>query len=164
MMVIAAHLTHTLWGKLVATTLRTISSPCGVSGDAPGPRPGDALPVEESLKRGGVPRLPGGCWRQVDADTFEVDCDGGQDVLDVGLFFASVAALAHAVAVDELADRALDGGSQRVAREPFLGLLLGSGLGLDVVELARQESDLAGVSARAGALAARTSPTRRANP
>jgi hypothetical protein len=42
-------------------------------------------------------------------DAIEVDSDGGQDVLDVGPFFAAVAALAHAGAVDELAVRALEG-------------------------------------------------------
>ncbi|MFJ8098504.1 hypothetical protein [Streptomyces griseofuscus] len=86
----------------------------------------------------------------MDVDAFEVDRDGGQDVLDVSLGFAAVAALAHAVAVDELADRALDGGPQRVARELFLGLLLGPGFGLDVVELAGEECEQACVAAGAG--------------
>jgi hypothetical protein len=60
---------------------------------------------------------------------------------------AAVAALAHAVAVDGLADGALDGGPQRVAGPPFLDLLLGPGLGLDVVELSGQEGHLPGVGA-----------------
>nr|WSZ20510.1 hypothetical protein OH837_48105 [Streptomyces canus] len=77
----------------------------------------------------------------MDADAFEVDRDGGQYVLDVGLLFAAVAALPHAVTVDELADRAIDGGPQRVTREPFPGLLLGPRLGLGVVLMAVVDAD-----------------------
>ncbi|MGN9822073.1 hypothetical protein ACTMUQ_43205 [Streptomyces sp. SD11] len=150
MTLIAVRLTHTLWGKVVATTLRTIISACGVGGDASGPRPGNVLPIKEALECGWVPGLPGGRRRQVDTDAFEIDRDSGQDVLDVGLGFTSVAAPAHAVAVDELADCAFDGGPQRVAREPFLGLLLGPGLGLNVVELAGKEREQAHVAAGLG--------------
>jgi len=128
-------------------SLRTGSSACGVDSDAPGPRAGDVLPVEEILKSGWGAGLSSWRRREVGVDAFEVDRDGRQDMLDVGLVFASVAALAHAVAIDELADRALDGGPQRVARQPFLGLLLGPRLGLDVVEIARQEGDFPGVGA-----------------
>lgn len=69
-----------VWGNVVSTTLRTITSACGVGGDAPGPGPGNVLPVEESLKCGSIPRLPSRCRRQVDADAFEVDRDGGQSL------------------------------------------------------------------------------------
>jgi hypothetical protein len=44
------------------------------------------------------------------AEAFDVDGDGGEDVLEVGLGLASVAAVAHAVAVGELAEGALDAG------------------------------------------------------
>ena len=42
------------------------------------------------------------------AESLDVDRDGGQDVLKVGFGLAAVAAVAHAVAVGELADGALD--------------------------------------------------------
>jgi hypothetical protein len=48
---------------------------------------------------------PGFRRRQL-AEAFDVDGDGGQDVLQTGFGLASVAAVAHAVAVGELADGA----------------------------------------------------------
>ena len=42
------------------------------------------------------------------AEAFDAVGDGGQDMLQVGLRLSSVAAMAHAVAVSELADGALD--------------------------------------------------------
>lgn len=96
-------------GKVVGATLSVIKSACGVDGNAPGPGSRDVLPFEQALESRWVPGLPRWCWRQVGTDAFEVDRDGGQDVLDVSLVLAAVAAQAHAVAVDELADRALRG-------------------------------------------------------
>jgi hypothetical protein len=42
------------------------------------------------------------------AETLDVDGDSGEDVLQVGFGLSAVAAVAHAVAVGELADGALD--------------------------------------------------------
>jgi len=44
------------------------------------------------------------------AEALDVDGDGDEDVLEVGLGLASVGAMAHAVAAGELADDALDAG------------------------------------------------------
>ena len=52
------------------------------------------------------------------AEAFDVDRDGGQDVLQVGLGLSPVAAVAHAVAAGELADGALDAGPDGVALVP----------------------------------------------
>ena len=52
------------------------------------------------------------------AEAFDVDGDGGQDVLQVGFGLASVAAVAHVVAAGELADGALDAGPDGVALVP----------------------------------------------
>jgi len=53
-------------------------------------------------------RQPGGCalagWEL--AEALDVDRDGGQDMLQVGLGLSPVAAVAHAVAAGELADGA----------------------------------------------------------
>ena len=57
------------------------------------------------------------------AEAFDVDGDGGQDVLQVGLGLSPVAAVAHAVAMGELADGALDAGPDGVAPVPG-GVLL----------------------------------------
>ena len=57
------------------------------------------------------------------AEAFDVDGDGGQDVLQVGFGLSPVAAVAHAVAAGELADGALDAGPHRVALAPG-GVLL----------------------------------------
>jgi hypothetical protein len=57
------------------------------------------------------------------AEALDVDGDGGQDVLQVGLGLSPVAAVAHAVAAGELADGALDAGPYRVALVPG-GVLL----------------------------------------
>ena len=71
------------------------------------------------------------------AEAFDVDGDGGEDVLEVGLGLPAVAAVAHAVAVGELADGALDAGSDGVALVPGGVLLVGAVAGLQLVELAR---------------------------
>jgi hypothetical protein len=87
------------------------------------------------------------CWwswgrvfaRQL-AEAFDVDGDGGQDVLQVGFGLASVAAVAHAVAVRELADGALDAGPHGVAFVPGGVLLVSAVADLQLVELARGEA------------------------
>jgi hypothetical protein len=66
------------------------------------------------------------------AEALNVDGDGGQDVLEVGLVLSSVAAAAHAVAVDELVDRAFDSGADRVAGLPLGCLLLAADSKLQV--------------------------------
>lgn len=71
----------------MVSTFGVINSCCGVGGDTPGPGPGDALPVEEALESGRIAGLSGGCRRRMDVDAFEVDRDGGQGVLVVGLGF-----------------------------------------------------------------------------
>ena len=58
------------------------------------------------------------------AEAFDVDGDGGQDVLQVGFGLSPVAAVAHAVAAGELADSSLDAGSHRVALAPGRVLLV----------------------------------------
>nr|WP_236584628.1 hypothetical protein [Streptomyces sp. MBT53] len=88
----------------------------------------------------------------MDVDAFETDRDGGEDVLDARLVFATVAVLAHAVAIDELADRALDSDPPRVVRQPFLGLLLSPRFGLDLAEIAREDGDFPGTGAGRGGL------------
>jgi hypothetical protein len=57
------------------------------------------------------------------AEPFDVDGDGSEDVLEVGFGLPSVAAVAHAVAMGELADGALDARPHRVALVPG-GVLL----------------------------------------
>jgi len=57
------------------------------------------------------------------AEAFDVDGDGGQDVLQVGLGLSPIAAVAHAVAAGALADGALDAGPGGVALLPG-GVLL----------------------------------------
>ena len=74
------------------------------------------------------------------AEAFDVDGDGGEHVLQVGLGLAPVAAVAHAVAVGELADGALDAGPHSVALVPGGVLLVGAVTGLQLVELARGEA------------------------
>ena len=71
------------------------------------------------------------------AEAFDVDRDGGQDMLQVGLGLSPVAAVAHAVAAGELADGSLDAGPHRVALAPGGVLLVGAVADLQVVELAR---------------------------
>jgi hypothetical protein len=69
------------------------------------------------------------------AEAFDVDRDGREDVLDVGLRDASVAAAAHLVAVREFVDGALDPGPARVSASPVRVLLVGTVLGLEFVEV-----------------------------
>ena len=71
------------------------------------------------------------------AEAFDVDGDGGQDVLQVGFGLSPVAAVAHAVAAGELADGALDAGPHRVALVPGGVLLVSAVTDLQLVELAR---------------------------
>src|SRR5690349_4052119 len=99
----------------------------------------DAVLVKVVLERR---RQPGGCalagWQL--AEALDVDRDGGQDVLEVGLGLSPVAAVAHAVAAGELADRALDAGPDRVALVPGGVLLVSAVANLQLVELARREA------------------------
>ena len=60
------------------------------------------------------------------AEALDVDGDGGEDVLDVGLGLVSVAAVAHAVAAGERAHGALDAGPDCVALAPGGVLLVGA--------------------------------------
>jgi hypothetical protein len=87
-------------------------------------------------------RRPRGCalagWEL--AEALDVDRDGGEDVLRVGLGLPAVAAVAHAVAAGELADSALDAGPHSVALMPGGVLLVGAVAGLQLVELARGEA------------------------
>ena len=69
------------------------------------------------------------------AEAFDVDRDGGQDVLEVGFGLAAIAAVAHAVAVGELADGAFDAGPDGVALVPGGVLLVGAVADLQLVEL-----------------------------
>jgi hypothetical protein len=71
------------------------------------------------------------------AEAFDVDRDGGQDMLQVGLGLSSAAAVAHAVTAGELADGAVDAGPHGVALVPGGVLLVGAVAGLQLVELAR---------------------------
>jgi hypothetical protein len=71
------------------------------------------------------------------AEAFDVDRDGGQDVLEVGLGLPAVAAVAHAVAAGELADGALDAGPDRVELVSGGVLLAGAVADLQLVELAQ---------------------------
>jgi hypothetical protein len=73
--------------------------------------------VEVVLER---PLVVAGCFLAVRllAEAFDVDGDGGQDVLEVGFGLAPVAAVTHAVAVGELTDGALDAGPDGVALAP----------------------------------------------
>jgi hypothetical protein len=95
----------------------------------------DALLVEVVLEGS---RWSWGCAlaRRLSAEAFDVDGDGGEYVLQVGLGQAAVSAVAHAVAVGELADRALDAGPHRVALVPGRFLLLGTVAYLQFVQLA----------------------------
>jgi hypothetical protein len=84
-------------------------------------------------------RWPRGCalaGRHL-AEALDVDRDGGQDVLQVSLGLALVAAVAHAVAAGELADGALNAGPDGVALVPGGVLLVGAVANLQLVELAR---------------------------
>src|SRR5215831_13435423 len=87
----------------------------------------------------GTRSAAGGCalvgWEL--AEAFDVDRDGGQDMLQVGLGLSPVAAVAHAVAAGELADGALDAGPHSVALVPGGVLLVGAVADLQLVELAR---------------------------
>jgi hypothetical protein len=56
------------------------------------------------LERGGLPLSL--AWRFVGVEAFDVDRDGGQDVLGVGLGMSVVAAVACPAAVGELGDSA----------------------------------------------------------
>jgi hypothetical protein len=60
------------------------------------------------------------------AAAFDVNRDGGQDILQVSLGLSPVAAVAHAVAAGELADGALDAGPHGVALVPGGILLAGA--------------------------------------
>ena len=71
------------------------------------------------------------------AEALDVDRDGGQDMLQVGLGMSPVAAVAHAVAAGKLADGALEAGSHGVALVPGGVLLVGAVADLQFVELAR---------------------------
>jgi len=72
-------------------------------------------------------------------------------MLRVGLGLSPVAAVAHAVAVGELADGALDAGPGGVALVPGGVLLAGAVADLQLVELARGEAHGALAVARGGA-------------
>jgi len=74
------------------------------------------------------------------AEAFDVDGDGGQDVLQVGLGLSPVAAVAHAVAAGELADGARDAGPHCIALVPGGILLVGAAADLQFIELARGEA------------------------
>ena len=74
------------------------------------------------------------------AEAFDVDRDGGQDMLQVGLGLSPVAAVAHAVAAGEFADGALDAGPHCVALVPGGILLVSAVAGLQLAELARGEA------------------------
>lgn len=76
-----------------------------------------------------------GWWQS--AEALDVDGDGRQDVLDVGLSLSLVATASHSVSVGELVDRALHSGANRVAGLPFGRLLLGADAELQVAELSR---------------------------
>src|SRR5215831_8468729 len=101
----------------------------------------------------GTRSAAGGCalvgWEL--AEAFDVDRDGGQDMLQVGLGLSPVAAVAHAVAAGELADGALDAGPHGVALMPGEVLLVGAVAGLQLVELAREEAHSALAVAGGGA-------------
>ena len=92
--------------------------------------------VEVVLERRWRSRGPALTGRRL-AEAFDVDGDGGQNVLEVGFGLSPVAAVAHAVAVSELADGALDAGPDGVALAPGGVLLVGAVTGLQLVELTR---------------------------
>jgi hypothetical protein len=69
------------------------------------------------------------CSRLGVAEALDVDGDGGQDVLQVGLGLSPVAAAAHAVTAGDFADGALDAGLRGVALVPGGILLVGRGCG-----------------------------------
>jgi hypothetical protein len=71
------------------------------------------------------------------AEALDVDGDGGEDVLEVGLGLASAAAVAHVVAVGELADGALDAGPDGVALVPGGILLVSAVTDLQFEQFAR---------------------------
>lgn len=73
------------------------------------------------------------------AEAFDVDGDGGQDVLQVGFGLSPVAAVAHAVAVGGLADGALDAGPDGVAFVPGGVLLVGAVADLQFEQFPRGE-------------------------
>jgi hypothetical protein len=81
--------------------------------------------VEVVLKRRWWSRGCALAGRQL-AEPFDVDSDGGEHVLEVGLGLPPVAAVAHAVAVGELTDGALDAGPDGVALVPGGVLLVGA--------------------------------------
>src|SRR5262249_35607770 len=121
---------------------------------APGLRPGDLVLIEVGLE-GGRSAWPGcflGRWEA--AEALDVDGDGGQDVLDVGLFLSSVAAASHAVSVGELVDCSLYSGADRVAGFPLGCLLLGTDAELQVAEFSWGKADGAGAFAGGGGLGA----------
>ncbi len=64
----------------------------------------DVVLVQEILEGGGPSDRRCSSGRLQSAETLDVDGDGREDVLEVGLVLASVAAAAHAVAVGELVD------------------------------------------------------------
>src|SRR4051812_2224685 len=119
---------------------------------SPGLRPGYLALVEVVLE--GSRPTERGCFlgRWQSAEALDVDGDGGQDVLDVGLSLSSVAATAHTVAVGELVDRALHSGAHRVAGLPLGRLLLGADAELQVAEFSWGKADGAGAFAGGGAL------------
>ena len=99
---------------------------------SPGLRPGYLALVEVVLE--GSRPAGRGCFfgRRQSAEALDVDGDGRQDVLDVG--FSLSAAVAYAVCVGELVDRALHSGADRVAGLPLGRLLLGTDAELQVTE------------------------------
>ena len=74
------------------------------------------------------------------AEALDVDRDGGQDVLQVGLGLSPVAAVAHAVAMGGFADGALDAGPHRVALVPGRVLLVSTVTDLQFEQFARGEA------------------------
>jgi hypothetical protein len=91
------------------------------------------------------------CRRGQLAEALDVDGDGGEDVLEVGLGLASAAAVAHVAAVGELADGALDAGPDGVALVPGGILLVSVVTDLQFEQFAREEADGALAVAGGGA-------------
>lgn len=91
----------------------------------------------------------------VGVQPLDVHSDGGQRVLHMGLGQSAVAAVAGAVAVDELVDRSFDPGAGAVGAQPLRVLLVMAVVGLALVQVVGQEGDGAAVAGAGAAVPVR---------
>jgi len=114
----------------------------------PPDRAGAVVGVEVLRQGRGRPGPVVGVGGFLPAQSFDVDGDRGQDVLNMRLGQPAVAAVAGPVSACELCDGALDAGTAGVELAPGGVLLVVAVAFLEQVEPARQEVDGSGLGPR----------------